>query len=279
MLPYDSLEGAELALGWNLTVAERLWFSYSAHKSDYILYTHNCLFVFLVFSLVPLPWALVELYWFDAVDRFKLQPRVKRSFPELFKCYKDVLHQFIFVVAPLIAVSFPVLEWVGIRTSLPLPTKWEVISQLIVYFLVEDYTNYWIHRFLHSEWGYEKIHYMHHEYNAPIGFAAPYAHWAEILILGIPTFLGPAMVPCHMTTLWLWSSLRQVEAIETHSGYNFPWSPTKLIPYYGGPEYHDFHHFVGRQCQSNFASIFTYCDYLYGTDKGYRRHKQAVKKA
>ncbi|KAA3462198.1 methylsterol monooxygenase 1-1-like [Gossypium australe] len=79
MLSYDSLEGAELALKRILMVVKRLW-------------------------------ALVELYWSDAVDRFKLQPRVKRSFPELFKCYKDVLHQFIFVVAPLIAISFPVLE-------------------------------------------------------------------------------------------------------------------------------------------------------------------------
>ncbi|MBA0772404.1 hypothetical protein Gotri_007787 [Gossypium trilobum] len=40
-------------------VEERLWFSYSAHKSDYILYTDNSLFLFLVFSLVPLPCALV----------------------------------------------------------------------------------------------------------------------------------------------------------------------------------------------------------------------------
>lgn len=108
---------------------------------------------------------------------------------------------------------------IGVRTGLPLPSGWEIISQLTVYFMVEDYTNYWIHRFLHNKWGYEKIHKVHHEYTAPIGFAAPHAHWAEVLILGIPSFLGPAMVPGHMITFWLWIALRQVEAIETHSGY------------------------------------------------------------
>uniref|UniRef100_A0A7C9DGL1 4-alpha-methylsterol monooxygenase n=1 Tax=Opuntia streptacantha TaxID=393608 RepID=A0A7C9DGL1_OPUST len=51
------------------------------------------------------------------------------------------------------------------------------------------------------------------------------------------------------------------------SRYDFPWTPTKYIPFYGGAEYHDYHHFVGRQSQSNFASVFTYCDYIYGTDK------------
>ena len=108
---------------------------------------------------------------------------------------------------------------IGIRAGLPLPSGWEMFAQLVVYFLIEDYTNYWIHRFLHNKWGYEKIHRVHHEYTAPIGYAAPYAHWAEVLILGIPSFLGPAMVPGHMITFWLWISLRNIEAIDTHSGY------------------------------------------------------------
>lgn len=108
---------------------------------------------------------------------------------------------------------------IGIRTGLPLPSFWEIAAQLLVYFMIEDYTNYWMHRWLHCKWGYEKIHRVHHEYTAPIGFAAPYAHWAEVLILGIPSFLGPAIVPGHMITLWLWIALRQIEAIDTHSGY------------------------------------------------------------
>ncbi|KAL2556987.1 Methylsterol monooxygenase 1-2 [Forsythia ovata] len=107
---------------------------------------------------------------------------------------------------------------IGIRTSLSLPSLWEIIVQLGVYFIIEDYTNYWIHRFLHCKWGYEKIHKVHHEYTAPVGFAAPYEHWVEILILGIPSFLGPAITPGHMITFWLWIGLRQIEAIETHSG-------------------------------------------------------------
>ncbi|KAG6531946.1 hypothetical protein ZIOFF_005782 [Zingiber officinale] len=40
-----------------------------------------------------------------------------------------------------------------------------------------------------------------------------------VLLLGIPSFAGPAMVPCHMITFWLWIALRQLELIETHNGY------------------------------------------------------------
>ena len=110
-----------------------------------------------------------------------------------------------------------------------MPSGWEILIQLTVYFIIEDYTNYWIHRFLHGKWGYEKIHKVHHEYTAPIGFAAPYAHWAEILILGIPSFLGPAIAPGHMITFWLWIALRQIEAIETHSGYACLWPSLSIL--------------------------------------------------
>lgn len=245
MIPYHSLQEAEAALGRILTFAETLWFNYSATKSDYFLYCHNILFLFLIFSLVPLPLVFLEVKRLSPFDSYKIQPKVRLSLHEMLNCYKDVMRMFFLVVGPLQLVSYPsvkvsslsvtaavtvsvtvtlinfhffLLQMIGIRTGLPLPSGWEILAQLAVYFVVEDYTNYWIHRFLHNKWGYDKIHRVHHEYQAPIGYAAPYAHWAEILILGIPSFLGPAMVPGHMITFWLWIALRQIEAIDTHSG-------------------------------------------------------------
>ncbi|KAK7330696.1 hypothetical protein VNO77_24894 [Canavalia gladiata] len=278
MLPYHSLEEAVAALGRNLTFAETLWFNYSATKSDYFLFCHNILFLFLIFTFVPLPFAFLELKRLSFFCGYKIQPKVRLSLNEMLKCYKDVMRMFFCVVGPLQLVSYPAVKMVGIRTGLPLPSVWEILAQLLVYFLVEDYTNYWIHRFLHNKWGYEKIHRVHHEYAAPIAFSAPYAHWAEVLILGIPSFLGPAIAPGHMITFWLWIALRQIEAIDTHSGYDIPWSLTKYIPFYGGAEHHDYHHYVGRQSHSNFASVFTYCDYIYGTDKGYRYQRKILQK-
>ncbi|KAJ4765709.1 Methylsterol monooxygenase 1-2 [Rhynchospora pubera] len=237
MIPYATIAEAEAAIGRSLTTAEMIWYNYTATMPDQLVYHHNILFVFVVFTLVPLPIALIELWFPRTVAPYKIQPKL-----------------------------------VGIRTGLPLPSLGEMAAQLIVYFLIEDYSNYWIHRLLHCKWAYEKIHKVHHEFAAPIGFAAPYAHWTEILILGIPTFVGPAIAPGHMITFLLWIILRQAEAIDIHSG------PTKFIPFYGGAEYHDYHHYVGGQSQSNFSSVFTYCDYIYGTDKGYRFHKTYLAK-
>ena len=102
--------------------------------------------------------------------------------------------------------------------GLPLPSAKEVVAQLVVYSLVEDYLSYWIHRLLHTRWGYEKIHRIHHEFTAPTGFAMSYSHWAENLALSIPALAGPAIVPCHITTQWLWFSIRLIEGINIHSG-------------------------------------------------------------
>ncbi|XVF79889.1 hypothetical protein PTKIN_Ptkin15bG0026900 [Pterospermum kingtungense] len=258
MLPYQTLEEAALAVGRNLTMAEKVWFNYSAHKSDFLLYSHNVLFLFLVLSSFPLPYAFIELSQSEVMAKFKVQTKIKRSFSDMFKSYTNAVKKYAGIVSPLILVGYPALK--------------EVSSQLVVYLLIEDYTHYWFHRLLHSKWGYEKIHYMHHEYSATIAFAAGYLHWAEFMILGLPTFLGPLLVPCHIITICLWIMLRQVEAIQTHTGYEFPWSPTKLIPFYGGAEYHDYHHYVGGQSQSNFSSVFTYCDRIYGTDKVSNRY-------
>ncbi|KAL3647264.1 Methylsterol monooxygenase 1-1 [Castilleja foliolosa] len=276
MLPYSTIEAAEAAIGRSLTAAETLWFKYSASKSDYFLYCHNIIFLFLIFSIFPLYYLFLEHFFNKSVKPYKIQPKASLSFSDAISCYKSVMRMFLLVVGPLQLVSYPSIQLIGVRTSLPLPSLGEILLQLGVYFLVEDYTNYWIHRLLHCGWGYEKIHKVHHEYTAPIGFAAPYAHWAEVLILGIPSFLGPAIAPGHIITFWMWIAFRQIEAIETHSGYDLPWTPTKYIPFYGGPDYHDYHHYVGGQSQSNFASVFTYCDYIYGTDKGYRYQKKAL---
>jgi plant 4,4-dimethylsterol C-4alpha-methyl-monooxygenase len=99
----------------------------------------------------------------------------------------------------------------GTRMGLPLPSFSEVAAQLIIYPL--DYLSYWIHRLLHTKWGYEKIHRVHHEFTAPTGFAMSYSHWAENLALSVPALAGPSIVPCHITTHWLWFTFRLIEGI------------------------------------------------------------------
>lgn len=51
---------------------------------------------------------------------------------------------------------------------------------------------------------------------------------------------------------------------EGHSGYDFPWSPARLIPLVYGASYHDFHH---SKNIGNYATRFYLVELIIGTNK------------
>lgn len=107
MLPFKTIQEAESAIGRSLTTAETIWFNYSANKSDYYLYCHNILFLFLIFSCVPLYYLFLEFFFRNSIQSYKIQPKVNLSLSDVFRCYKVVMRMFILVVGPLQLVSYP----------------------------------------------------------------------------------------------------------------------------------------------------------------------------
>ena len=62
-------------------------------------------------------------------------------------------------------------------------------------------------------------------------------------------------------------TIRQWEAAEGHSGYDFPFGPTHLLPGSDGALHHDFHH---AKVKGNYAGFLAWVDGLFGTyAKGY----------
>ncbi len=116
-----------------------------------------------------------------------------------------------------------------------------------------NYGRYFAHRALH--WGplYKHIHKLHHEFSAPFGIAAEYAHPAETLILGFGFFLGPlawvwATRDLHVVTVAAWLALRLVQTVDSHCGYDFPWSLHHYLPFWAGAEFHGGLFFVSLLC-------------------------------
>ncbi|KAF2591311.1 hypothetical protein F2Q70_00038077 [Brassica cretica] len=189
------------------------------------------------------------------------------------KCITRLLLYHFCVNLPLMMASYPVFKAMGMRSSFPLPSWKEVSAQILFYFIIEDFVFYWGHRILHSKWLYKNVHSVHHEYATPFGLTSEYAHPAEILFLGFATIVGPALTGPHLITLWLWMVLRVLETVEAHCGYHFPWSLSNFLPLYGGADFHDYHHRLLYTKSGNYSSTFVYMDWIFGTDKGYRRLK------
>ncbi len=186
-----------------------------------------------------------------------------------------MLWSFASVILPMLLVGGPFLSSVGISGDEALPSRAALATQIAYFFLVEDYLNYWLHRALHQPWLYKHIHSVHHTYDAPFAVVAAYAHPAEVVILAIPTFAGPALIGPHLYTLLVWQLMRNLEAIDIHSGYELPGGFGTVFPGYAGTAHHDYHHYMHS---GNFASVFTWCDRLYGTHLGYQRFTKKKRK-
>lgn len=174
------------------------------------------------------------------------------------------------VELPQIWVFHPLATYFGLEYGIPFPPAWKIAMQIAIFFVIEDTWHYWFHRALHYGPLYKSIHKLHHTYSAPFGLAAEYASPIEVMLLGFGVVGTPILwvsftKDLHLFTMYLWIVLRLFQAIDAHSGYDFPWSLRKILPFWAGADHHDLHHerFIG-----NYASSFRWWDYVLDTEAG-----------
>ncbi|KAF8206324.1 C-4 methyl sterol oxidase [Mycena galopus ATCC 62051] len=207
-----------------------------------------------------IPWIIV-----DAIPyfrRWKLQAAKIPTPQEQWECTKLVLLSHFTVELPVIWLFHPLATTLGMWTH-------------------EDMFPYFAHQALHYGPLYKHIHKVHHKYSAPFGLAAEYAHPAEVAILGTGTIGGPILYCAatgnfHLFTMFIWMTLRLFQAIDAHSGYDFPWALQHWLPFWSGAEHHDFHHMAFT---NNFSTSFRWWDRMLGTDGKYRAYRARVKAA
>lgn len=192
-----------------------------------------------------IPWIIIDNM--KMFHQYKLQPGKRPSFAEQWECTKLVLLSHFTVELPQIWLFHPMCVYFGLSTGVPFPSLLAMAGQISLFFVMEDAFHYWAHRGLHYGPFYKHIHKLHHKYSAPFGLAAEYAHPLEVMILGMGT-VGSPILYCaitknlHLVTMYTWIVLRLFQAIDAHSGYDFPWSLNKIIPFWSGADHHDFHH-------------------------------------
>jgi sterol desaturase/sphingolipid hydroxylase (fatty acid hydroxylase superfamily) len=156
-----------------------------------------------------------------------------------------------------------------------LPSPMTLAMSVFFCMLCEDATFYWSHRFLHLPFIYPYIHKMHHSFNQTVSIAAEYTHPIEFALGNlIPTAVGPAILGPHMhiVTVFAWYLVRVGETLDGHCGYDFSFSPYRLIPLSGSAEYHDFHH---SRNVGNYGSFFSIWDSVWGTNKVFYEHLES----
>jgi sterol desaturase/sphingolipid hydroxylase (fatty acid hydroxylase superfamily) len=154
-----------------------------------------------------------------------------------------------------------------------LPDHLQFIVCILFQVICEDMILYFVHKWLHHPSIYPYIHKRHHEFINPVGISAEYSHPIEFLLITflpnaiISTLLGKRM---HLSTMLMYNFAREFETHDGHCGYEFSWSPYRLIPFSTSSTYHDFHH---SHNIGNYSSYLTFWDTIEGNNLEFYKYQ------
>jgi sterol desaturase/sphingolipid hydroxylase (fatty acid hydroxylase superfamily) len=192
----------------------------------------------------------------------------KEIWGKLMKNSFQLLLMNIFLIGPGIAFLFSFNSSMKFKYN-DIPDTSELAIQILFCVIINDLAFHIGHKLMHTEWLYKNIHYIHHQYNNPIGISAEYSHPIEYIFATIiPAALGPLLLSSriHITTAWGWLIWGIGATVEQHCGYDFPFSPYGVFPLTFTSQYHDYHH---TKYKYNYSSNFTFWDTLFGDNTDY----------
>ena len=166
-----------------------------------------------------------------------------------------------FVAVPLFIAIFYIFDFCHMRTDYEtLPNSIEILLHLIFFAICEDFFAYLTHRFLHSKWLYPHIHKVHHTYKQVVSICSEYVHPLEFLFSNSLTTITGSMIlgkRSHLFTFLLWLIMSVFESVDQHCGYDFSWSPYRILPFSTGEDFHNYHHVYFND---NYGTTFTIWD-------------------
>lgn len=252
-----------------LFLLQDAWGAYVTAFGDTI--TTRVLIPWIIMMIVYWTYGLALLYFLDMTHYptsvYKGKHQAEKTFspagnahsPALTKCIRDVLFNQFFVILPgLLLIDFCAVELKllpGLRVEPSLPTLAELALQTVLSLVCVEIGFYYSHRLLHYPAFYSRIHKIHHEFIAPYGIAAVYAHPIEVFVGNTLCVMGPAwLINMHLFNWYLAIVIGWIITINGHAGYALPPKHSNL---------HDLHH---EFFNCNYGT-FGVLDYLHGTVK------------
>lgn len=215
---------------------------------------------------------LYGMYSFKILNNYLIQPHGQVDKPLIMKNIKESLFGHVLTVPIFSYFLYDVFVFCGSKIHAPIPSCGVIARDLFVSLASVDFFGYWIHRLSHHPSVYKHMHKKHHEYKVNVGVASIYSHPLEDFLNIITAISGSLMMGSHLVVVWLWLAIRILEAVNSHSGYQF--FPAPFVHWFSGGEFHEYHH---SHNVGNYGQFTSFWDYILGTDKAYYSYLEKKK--
>jgi methylsterol monooxygenase len=137
----------------------------------------------------------------------KVQPSFQPSNADYWRCLMVTARNWGISLVLGAVVAFVLNPLRGGAHGAVMPTPGRFVLDLIGIVVVEEIMFFYSHRALHQPRFYARIHKLHHQFTAPFGIAAVYAHPVEHLLSNVlPVAAGPIVMGSHPVTAAIWTS-------------------------------------------------------------------------
>ena len=159
------------------------------------------------------------------------------------------------------------LKSIGVENLVALNiASWPGWSQLLFLFVLADFLQWNIHRFLHHVpwlWNFHKVHHSVEE----MGFAAHLRyHWMETIIYKSLQYIPLAMIGFGLQDFFIVHIFSVAIGHFNHANLNITWGPLKYV--FNSPNMHIWHHarhLPDGKLSVNYGISLSLWDYLFGT--------------